>query len=186
MGARTIGRVEEQPSSEVVLAKHRSSTPGCSTPSTSRQSPAARPTSRTPSGLPSCSSMACVRASFVPRANPRPARPHPLPQGAHPGAYPRGPAPRQGPPGCWRQAQFGGLGRARGLRASDARRARRGHPRSCPFHLVDSGTLGPAAALGHAPLIRRTPSVDHLGSARNPRGVGSSAPRRMHRPATST
>ena len=33
----------------------------------------------------------------------------------------------------------------------------------CPFHLVDPGTLGPAAALE----IRRTLSVDHLGSARN-------------------
>jgi hypothetical protein len=34
--------------------------------------------------------------------------------------------------------------------------------------------------------MRRTPSVDHLGSARSHRGVGSSAPRRTHRPATST
>jgi hypothetical protein len=56
----------------------------------------------------------------------------------------------------------------------------------CLFHLVDPGTLGPAAALGRGPLIRRTPSVDHLGSVQNHRGVGSSARRRTHRPATST
>jgi Transposase DDE domain group 1 len=55
----------------------------------------------------------------------------------------------------------------------------------CPFHLVDPGTLGPAAARGHGPLIRRTRSVDHLGFARSHRGVGSSAPRRPHRPAPS-
>ena len=54
---------------------------------------------------------------------------------------------------------------------------------TCPFHLVDPGTLGPAAALGCGPLIRRTSSVDHLGSARSYRGIGSSVPRRTHRPA---
>ena len=47
----------------------------------------------------------------------------------------------------------------------------------CPFHLVDPGTVGPAAARGHGPLIRRTRSVDLLGFARSHRGVGSSAPR---------
>ena len=47
----------------------------------------------------------------------------------------------------------------------------------CPFHLVDPGTLGPAAALGHGPSIRRTRSVDHLGSARSHRGVGFQAHR---------
>jgi hypothetical protein len=42
-------------------------------------------------------------------------------------------------------------------------RGRAGGPAfwTCPFHLVDPGTLGPAAALE----IRGTPSVDHLGSA---------------------
>jgi hypothetical protein len=48
----------------------------------------------------------------------------------------------------------------------------------CPFLLVGPGTLGPAAALGRGPLIRRTPSVDHLGSARSQRGLGSSTLRR--------
>jgi hypothetical protein len=116
-------------------------------------------------------------------------------------------AASQTPPGRHRDGSCQGVAPAtmclRGLemqpRTGSASAAELGGPRHCPPYgaprhrgermslpLVDPGTLGPPAALGRGPLIRRTPSVDHLGSARSHRGVGSSAPRRTHRPATST
>ena len=97
-------------------------------------------------------------------ADPRAARPHPLPQGPDQRAHPRGAASGQGAPGRRHQAQLGRLRRPRPIGPGDARGARLRHARprgagrarqGAPAGQAPGAARGAGRALPHAPCAYR-------------------------------